>query len=434
MAQYGLDWSPIVNVLGRLQQNRQHADDVALRREAMLANQSNMLAQRGMNERQFALEQQKFNALGQQQAATNALGWYNARKNSDVLTAQAEYYRARARGLDGSMAPQPTSAPQYGMREDGSIYEIGGGGGPSQIGGGDMGDAVGRPAIAPGQGFRSETQVLGAGSSAEMPPPSRSHNDYGLYGANPASIPGVVVTPKGVTDQAATRIAEGQRAVDATTTASDRDRAIRFMNTQQKWTYMHKQKPRAGYMYDELGREVPKGPMPQYAQLNEQRDKALKIVQRNIDDAEKTLLNSWNVTRTMAEGSESLGAAGRMLRPPVMDKLNQAFSKYKEGTLQMVYALSGKQTTNKEMDNFLEMYQPRAGESDDLIRAKTKRLKSMLSTLSASVKKGMVYEDAERAALSAAIGADNPQASGEMQNKDFSKMSTDDLLRSLNGR
>ena len=246
--------------------------------------------------------------------------------------------------------------------------------------------------------IRTGDQYLNSGSSGGDGV-SLEHSRDGRIGQRSSSIPGVVVDDRGRVDKLGTIAAQGQRALDMEPDSEKRARLVEFRNTQQMGLALHGRPPRAGHMYDKQGREVPIGPLSSSADTQERKDRAITKMSSQIDDAEETILGSWNVTRSLAKGLDDLGTAGRFVQPQNMERINSAYGQYKEGVLQTVYALSGKQSTNKEMEAFLELYMPRPGEGDERIAEKTSRLRGMLSTLKTNTKKGMIYEDAEREAI-----------------------------------
>tara|TARA_R110000868_G_scaffold307230_1_gene568663 strand:+ start:74 stop:1465 length:1392 start_codon:yes stop_codon:yes gene_type:complete len=352
-----------------------------------------------------ALARDQFGEFKRQHDATNLLardkfGLEQTKSpyEEDLLQAQAEaqrahggYYNARAgeaKALaDARNAADQQPSPTQGLRqrEDGTLYDAGTEGGVSLdqgAGGVDVSEGAVR---------------------------------FGARGLMPRDVPGVVVTPRGVSDRFATEQARGQEAIDA---HPDAQRINRFTKTQERWTRGYGVRPRAGYMYDEQGREVAKGPMSNAADTAERKDRAIGNMMLQIDAAEATLIGkarpdgtrdnsgSSNLSRSVAAGLDELGPIGRFVQPRSMEQLNAAFGQYQEGVMQTVYALSGKMTTNKEMESFLRLYMPRSGESDERIAEKTGRLKRMLGTLRSATKRGMIYEDAERAALAEATGAD----------------------------
>lgn len=374
-----IDFSPVQNALAQWRQGQQQNIQNALARENLNWHRENALSQRQMDQKKLDWEMSKFD---QTQEGVGPLRLAQAEKEK----AHAAWLNAQAKYRFADPPPQMRQ-PTIGQREDGSLYEMDAGEGTVD---------TGEP--------RVERRVLGDSSSMQ-PGMSREHSNYGPYGQTPQNIPGIVVDLKGRTDRPATREAQGQRAADAMPDA-DRERFLKGQQNQRLWTGFYGRPPRPGHMYDQQGREVPVGPLSNSADQQERKDRAIRNMLTQIGDAEKTLTGSWNVTRSVAKGLDELGTFGRFIQPQSMEKLNAAFGQYQEGVLQTVYALSGKQTTNKEMEAFLGLYMPRPGESDDRIKEKSLRLKKMLSTLQSSIKKGMVYDEAERFAIDDASNAD----------------------------
>lgn len=380
------DFSPIQNALAQYNKNMQF-NATTDREYAQLAE---LQRQHGI---QNALARDQYGLAvrtADRQDELAPLQQQHVQAQTQNLLAHGRYYDAASKFKYADAPQAPQRQPIIGQREDGSLYQMDSGEGTVD---------TGEP--------RRESRVLGStnyGSPGGVV--SKEHDDYGPMGRNPVNVPGIVVVPRsGGTDLQATRAMQGQRAADAMP-EQDRQRFIEGQRNQQLWTSYYNRPPRAGHMYDKQGREVPVGPLSNSADSQERKDRAIKNMQRQIDEAEKTLLGSWNITRSVAKGLDDLGTAGRFVQPQSMEKLNAAYGQYQEGVLQTVYALSGKQTTNKEMEAFLGLYMPRPGESDFRIQEKTQRLKKMLSTLQSNVKRGMVYDDAERVAISDAAAAD----------------------------
>lgn len=311
--------------------------------------------------------------------------------NIGLRKAQEQYYRARSGALNPSNAPPANTPPKRVgvLDENGELRFVE-----------DPGATSAPPVV-------KESRVL-AGGASNPGTVSQEHAYYGKQGQVPSDVPGIVVTPKGgITDVPATQAYQGQRAARnlADKNKIDLERAQEFKDIQRFWTEYTGQKPKAGHVWNSKGQQVPAGSFSKSGQEQEQRNRAIEIAQKNILEAEKNLLSHSNAMRTLTKETDDWTAV-RMLRPESMDKIAQSFSKYKEGTLNMVYALSGKQTTNKEMENFLEMYAPRAGDSNYMIMEKTARLNKMLSTLKSSIKDDMLYDDEKmNAAINKSIAA-----------------------------
>jgi len=137
---------------------------------------------------------------------------------------------------------------------------------------------------------------------------------------------------------------------------------------------------------------------------------------RNIDRAARTMLSTSSAGRAIASGLEET-AAGRFAMSVVGgEETAQAFKDYEQGVLMAVYEMSGKQTTNAEMERFLGAYMPRGGDSAKRIRMKTKRIKSMLRAIEGHVSSGKPYDEAESLALSSP-GMQRQQRRQEIQNR-----------------
>lgn len=304
--------------------------------------------------------------------------------------AHADYYKAGAENLRMKAAPPPAAVDPtrgIGIRPDGSIYYI------------QTSDDGGGPQV--------ESRVLGAGEAVGGTA-EREHSDYGPYGRTTKTVPGVVSTEKGASDQFATRRLDGQRAVDGMP-EQDRARFLEGQRNQQLWTAYHSRPPRAGHMYDKTGREVPVGPLSSSADATERKDRAIEMAKKDLDAVEKTLTSGWlpGVKRIVAPTLGDWGAVGRGANNVLgLEDEKAAFDKTKMAVMQTVYALSGKQTTNKELENFLDNFMPRGGESADMLKDKMGRLRKFLGTLQSKVKTGMVYDQAEAEAMSDAASAD----------------------------
>ena len=112
---------------------------------------------------------------------------------------------------------------------------------------------------------------------------------------------------------------------------------------------------------------------------------------------------------------DNAGAPGRFFNSTVgaltgNEKIAQAYKDYGQGVLSAVYAMSGKQTTNAEMQRFLDAYMPQAGDSAERIKLKTNRIKGMLRSIQGKVANGQDFDTAQAAALAAGGGTatENP--------------------------
>ena len=377
---YVVDMAPMHNMLARWGQQQQQQRQ--MEQQADQFQQTNMLArdqfgelqkQHGVTNQlardQFGLAQNKnefetgplAEAYRRAQIEHQQASTYQARQHG-------EYYRAAGAAKSARPGPQPV----IGMREDGSQYIMDAGDGTVDVNGGSGDDLL----AGPGR--------------------------FGARGLTARDVPGVVTNGKGASDRFATERARGQDAIE---THPDVQRLQRFTQNQELWTRAHGGRPRAGHMYDEQGREVAKGPMSNSADTADRKDRGIESARAQIVEAEKALLDGWfpGVGRAVAGGMKEMGTPGRFINNMTgLEPKAEALDKMKHGVLQTVYALSGKQTTNKEMDHFLDLYLPRGGESADLLKSKSMRLQKMLGTLQSATRRGMVYEDAERAAIAAA--------------------------------
>jgi hypothetical protein len=361
----------------------------------------------------------------------------------DRHKAQAEAARARASHYIGRV--QPVSGPPetiIGERPNGEFYEM-----PADT---NAQLAAWRPeqvvGTLPDSAFFSDdkpadlnVQISEAprvesgepGGSTSVPETTRRKDlNFGQYGLNAGNVPGVVTNRSGRSDKYATEVHQGQQAVSSMP-AADRERALEFKR-RQRIGHWAAGKPKQGFVYDRFLRQVPSGSPSASADAQERKDRAIGLMIDQLGDAETIMINSRNLTRSLAAGLKEGGIAGRMVSNTLgLEEVGAAFDKYKEGVMQTVYALSGKQVTQGEMKSFLDLYMPQAGESTWLIKDKTKRLKTILSTLRSKVRTGMLFNDAMTDAIASA-GAPGSGQGGGGQKPDLSKVSTEELLRSLN--
>lgn len=296
---------------------------------------------------------------------------------------------------------------------------------------------------------------MGGGVSIQRPRQQQQQQQYG-YTPDPGGSPSIVDVarqraygPAGITspqvqgivtdagrnrrtDAPATREMQGQRAMTEAT-PEQRDRLMRFRNTQQIWGYTYGRPPRAGYYYGEDGRELP---LTDKNYKGDRESQAVALMNMNkIEQASKKLLEYSYLTRT-ALGALNVGEAG------------QAFADMKQGALGIAYALSGKQVSVAEMKNFIEAYGPVPGDSAERIQNKTQRMRQFYEALLTASRGGEPYERAFARAL-ASTGIRNPDGSPSTAPAAASGgarpaapanpragvrgMTTDELIRSLNG-
>jgi hypothetical protein len=114
-----------------------------------------------------------------------------------------------------------------------------------------------------------------------------------------------------------------------------------------------------------------------------------------LDQAEKTLLSANLVERAFSHATD-MGATG------------QAFSDFNMSALNIVYALSGKQTAVAEMERFLNAYGPKRWDGAERIKLKAARVRGMLNALKEEAASGEIDENSIIRA-----GAQNPGISDE---------------------
>jgi hypothetical protein len=388
-----LDFSPINNVLAQWQKRQQFDAQQDLAREDMAQKDKQWGASNALAQAQLGLQKRTADRAD----ALHPLDKRYKQAQIDLLLARM---RALKNAQQAKATPVEMPQPELAMRPDGSIYEISNG----SVGSGIM--PVGSAGaisvhdnfmpVAGGDGGGFMT-AGGAGTKEKLRP------YHMAYGANATTneIPGIVTTPEGVPSEFATRVYQGQRAIDKMPDA-DRRRFIEWKEVQDRWTAFYGSKPKPGMMYDRTGRLVPIGPLSKSADEAERKDRAIDMVLKDIDAAEKTFKSGWfpGVKRTIAPALKDLGVPGRTINNILsLEEEAEAYNAIKMGVLQTVYALSGKQTTNKEMEAFLSNYMPQGGESEFMLESKLKRLRKFLSTLRSKVKRGMVYDEAERNAI-----------------------------------
>ncbi len=122
------------------------------------------------------------------------------------------------------------------------------------------------------------------------------------------------------------------------------------------------------------------------SEADKQRQIMARASLQNLDNAEKILTSGNMLTNAFAEKT-GIGERG------------QAYNDYQGSVLQMVYALSGKQTTNKEMERFLQMYMPTYGDSEKRIRDKTARIRGFMNAALSTVRDPGEYDAVEAALL-----------------------------------
>lgn len=263
---------------------------------------------------------------------------------------------------------------------------------------------------------------------------------FGPVGTTSPEVPGII-TDAGKnrrTDVPATREYQGQKAVESAT-PEQQERLRRFREEQEKWAWVYKRQPRAGYYYGTDGREMPLSDK-NYKGDKETQAQVLMNMQK-IDQATKKLLEPG------IAGAVTPGGVGDYLTRSIAGQANvgetgQAFADLKQAALGIAYALSGKQVAVAEMKNFIDSYGPQPWDSEWRIRTKAERMKEFYGTLLSAVRGGQDYDKAFAAAM-AKMGVKNPDgtpagapaaaSAGAKPAEDLSKLPTEELWRRLPG-
>lgn len=263
---------------------------------------------------------------------------------------------------------------------------------------------------------------------------------FGPTGRTSPEVPGVV-TDAGRNrrmDVQATREAQGQRAVDGAT-PEQQDRLKRFREDQERWAWVYKRQPRAGYYYGPDGRELALSDK-NYKGDKETQAQVLMNMQK-IDQATKKLLEP------SFAGAITPGGVGDYVTRSIAGQANvgetgQAFADLKQAALGIAYALSGKQVAVAEMKNFIDSYGPQPWDSEWRIKAKAERMKEFYGALLSATRGGQDYDKAFATAM-AKMGVKNPDgtpagqpaaaSAGQPPPPDLSKVPTEELLRRLPG-
>jgi len=295
-------------------------------------------------------------------------------------------------------------------------------------------DDGGNPISVPMTSFAEDFERSSVQPQSPSPMEQARARMYGPTGMTSPSVPGVV-TDAGRNrrvDVPATREMQGQRAMDAAS-SEQQERLRAFRQDQELWSGVYKRQPRAGYYYGPDGRELA------LTDKNFKGDKEAQaqalINMEKITQASKRLLQDTYIGRTVA-GAANIGETG------------QAFADMKQAALGIAYALSGKTVAVAEMNNFIDAYGPRPGDGDARIKAKTERMMQFYHALLSANRGGQDYDKAFARAM-ATMGVKNPDGTlaggpqgplsasdGDRATKrapDLSKVSTEDLLRQLNG-
>ncbi|MDE2440121.1 MAG: hypothetical protein KGP14_03780 [Betaproteobacteria bacterium] len=161
--------------------------------------------------------------------------------------ARTAYYKAAA----SRFAPPPNGGQQadplagYGMNEDGQIVP------PNRLSAPGAAPAMGAP--APPQAGIDTPYIFSSvlGDRTEEPAAAVKQSDWGPYGKSAENIPGVAVGAGGNMDARATYALTGQAAIDKKGD-DDRQRLIKYRDTQAQWTYLKGKAP-SGFEYNDDG-------------------------------------------------------------------------------------------------------------------------------------------------------------------------------------
>jgi len=301
------------------------------------------------------------------------LGYRLARSEIMDYKSRAAQDEARAARRNGTGPADPIQAG-VGVDENGRL--VGGGGGDKR------------------------TEVLSSGSTATYRPSTSTTGgvEFGEKGVGSEEVPGVVVNRSGnggtSASSFATREAQGQAAM-ANATPEQQARLKTMMENNRRGMIVHGRPPKAGHMYDEFGMEKPIGELTKGQNDAKTQDAIISRQIKMIDNATKTLLDTSNLGRGVSSGLDEW-AAGRALMGVTGfgEKTAQAFKDYEQGVLSAVYAMSGKQTTNAEMERFLRTYMPKTGDGAARIKEKADRITGMLQSIRGKMANGKDFDKA----------------------------------------
>lgn len=232
---------------------------------------------------------------------------------------------------------------------------------------------------------------------------------FGPPGMQSPEVPGVVTTPKGVTDVPATREAAGQRAYEGAT-LDQQDRYRKFRQEQQLWTSAFGSPPRAGYYYGPRGEELAKS--DRVYKGDAENAGLMKHNMQVIDEASKILLNTSLPVQAVA-GTIGYGETAR------------ALSDLEGAATQIAFTLSGKSVSNAERQEFMNRYAPKPMDSNYTINHKVGRMKQFYQALIDAKKSGVD----DRAAWDMATKTTQTTPA---PNNPAKGLSDDELLKELN--
>lgn len=181
---------------------------------------------------------------------------------------------------------------------------------------------------------------------------------------------------------------------------------------------------------DPQGRPYQKQVATPQKPVDPQMQNAIKAFTSQLDSATKMIRGKTYLQNYMGATDEQ-GRGG-------WGEVGRAYEDYELAALGVVYAMSGKQTTNKEMERFLRINKPQWNDSDATIVAKSDRLKRVLKAISGGIEKGMEYDQAEGAALGGAARDGRPspatapaRGADRERGRAIRQMSDDELLKAL---
>ena len=288
--------------------------------------------------------------------ARDKLGDELKRAQINMTNSHASAYRAMASAKAAAAGEREDPYQNMGMDENGALVPLG--------------RSRPRNALVPASSGPNESQPVimqsylgakndGAGESIQRDSPA-----YGAYGTMASGVPGIVTTAKGATDQPATRAAAGQRAIDSETDEVRRERLINNLKQQQRYTHLYGKAP-SGMAYG------PDGKLISLKDSDTQTERSARVIaeqgKRNIDRAidafagedpkkrlsgwQEVVGDSWKVPYVGLEVG-GWGAGGK------------AYRDAKRGVIDLVFSLSGKSVSNNERAEFLDIYMPKAGDSE----------------------------------------------------------------------
>lgn len=205
----------------------------------------------------------------------------------------------------------------------------------------------------------------------------------GGTGLTSPEIPGIVVSPKsGKTDVDATRAYQGQLA-DERRQASpdDRRRLQEARDVQAYWTSLYGNKPPSGKAYTKDGGLID---LQGKSSATERATwRTVGVAKQGLRSALSVLTDKSLLNNVMTRAAANYGDYG---------EVGQAFADFNQSAMQIVYALSGKQSTWNEMKAILKAYGPKPLDSQDRIKMKAERVENYLRALAQREGRGKEYE------------------------------------------